>query len=75
MSHELPYLAWLSQLKVGDPVRVFIGSQAKEVQTVTSAPKTFVTIGKYGKAMRFNRKDGIVCGKRPLKNLFRIEPP
>jgi hypothetical protein len=46
-----------------------------EVATVTSAPRTFVSIGRYAKKVNFSRDDGTMCGKRPMSHLFRIEQP
>jgi hypothetical protein len=74
MSHRLPYLQWLKQLKVGDTVVAYIGSEAKGEHVITSASEHYVTIGKYGRALRFNLKTGKLCGDVRLKHLFRIEP-
>ena len=66
---------WLKQLRPLDQVAVYCGSQLIEVATVTSAPRTFVTIGKHAKKANFSRDDGQMCGKRPMGHLFRIEQP
>jgi hypothetical protein len=65
---------WLKQLRPLDEVAVYCGSQMIQVATVTSAPRTFVTIGKYAKKANFSRHDGTMCGHRPMAHLFRIEP-
>jgi hypothetical protein len=69
------YLRWLAALKVGDSVAVYCGSNRLQVATVTSAPRTFVTIGKHAKKTSFRRKTGRICGRRPMSHLFRIERP
>lgn len=66
---------WLAQLRPHDEVAVYVGSQRIEVAKVTSAPRTFVTIGKYAGKARFSRDDGKMCGKLPMGHLFRIEKP
>jgi hypothetical protein len=66
---------WLKQLRPLDQVAVYCGSQRIEVATVTSAPRTFVTIGKYTRKANFSRQDGQMCGSRPMGHLFRIEQP
>jgi hypothetical protein len=65
---------WLQQLAVGDLVTVYASSNRMEVATITAAPGSFVTIGKHGRKLNFSRATGLVCGKRLLKHLFRIEP-
>jgi hypothetical protein len=64
----------LQRLTIGDLVAVYIGSNVKGHEVVTAANDKWVTVGKYGKAKRYSRKDGIICGHRPMKHLFRIEP-
>jgi len=67
---------WRCQLKVGDKVRVFCGSVClKDEEVVTSAPESFVTVGKFRGKLSFNRVTGKLCGKRPMAHLFRIEQP
>jgi hypothetical protein len=66
---------WLAQLRPLDQVAVYCGSRLIEVVTVTSAPRTFVTIGKYNRKANFSRDDGQMCGHRPMGHLFRIEQP
>lgn len=66
---------WLKQLRPLDEVAVYCGSHRIEVLTVTSAPRTFVTIGKYAKKANFSRDDGSMCGHKPMAHLFRIEQP
>jgi len=66
---------WLRQLKNGDRVEIFVLSQSKGVATVDHVTKTLVVIGKYGKAKRFSRTTGVLCGRKPLKHLFRLEMP
>lgn len=66
---------WLQQLKVGDSVAVYSMSQRMQVAEITSATRTQITIGKYAKRTRFRRSDGMLCGKKPMGHLFRIEPP
>lgn len=75
MSHELPYLRWLAGLKVGDAVAVYFDTRRMDVDSVTSAPTSRVSIGRFGKRVSFNRHDGKLCGKRPLAHRFRIEQP
>lgn len=75
MTTRLPYLQWLAQLKEGDIVIPVINSERKEAVPITRAAKTSVTIGKYAKAMRFSRKTGVICGRKPLKHLFIIDQP
>lgn len=75
VSHQLPYLKWLAQLREGDFVIPVIHGERKEVQPLTKVSKTTVTIGKYAKAMKFSRKTGLICGKRPLKHLFSLDQP
>ena len=74
MTTRLPYLQWLAQLKAGDTVVVYIGSEPKGEHVIASTSEHYVTIGKYGRALRFNRKTGKLCGHVRLKHLFRIEP-
>lgn len=65
---------WLLRLTVGDLVAVFIGATKTSEEVVTAANDKWVTIGKYGRAKRYSRKDGVICGHPPLKHLFHIEP-
>jgi len=65
---------WLQQLKNGDPVEIFMLRQSKGVATVDHVTKTLIVIGRYGKTKRFNRTTGVLCGRKPMKHLFRIEP-
>jgi hypothetical protein len=66
---------WLKQLRPLDEVAVYCGSHMIQVATVTSAPRTFVTVGKYRRKVSFSRKDGCMAGKRPMARWFHIEPP
>ena len=66
---------WLQQLKAGDTVAVYIGSNRVADEVLTRTNDLYVTIGKWGMAKRFNRKTGILCGTKALKHLFRIEQP
>ena len=75
MTTRLPYLQWLAQLQKGDFVVPMVNGQPMAVEPLTQASKTTLTIGKYGRALRFRRKDGNLCGKKPLGHLFRIEQP
>lgn len=71
----MPYLRWLSQLKIGDTVAVYIGSERKADAVVTSAPRTIVTIGKHANRRSFRRSDGMLASKMYRRHLFRIEQP
>lgn len=66
---------WLAQIRPCDKVAIYCGTQLIEVTTVTAAPRTLVTVGKYRNRVSFRRSDGCICGKRPLSHLFRIEQP
>lgn len=68
-------MEWRRGLKVGDRVRVFCGSIEMKDDIVTSAPETFVTIGKYKGKLNFNRRTGKLAARRPMAHLFRIEQP
>lgn len=68
-------MEWRRLLKVGDPVAVYCGSIRYPDSVVTSAPETFVTIGKYKGRLNFNRRTGKLATRRPLAHLFRIEAP
>lgn len=68
-------LAWRLQLKVGDPVAVYCNTVRYPDNVVTSAPETFVTIGKHKGKLNFNRRTGKLSTRRPLAHLFRIEQP
>jgi hypothetical protein len=70
-----PREEWLKQLRPLDQVAVYCGSQLMEIATVTSAPRMFVTIGKYNRKANFSRDDGRLCGKLPMGHWFRIEQP
>lgn len=71
----MKFIDWLAQLKEGDLVVPVIHGERKDPVSVTRATATQITIGKYAKRTRFNRKTGVICGSRPLKHLFRIEQP
>lgn len=66
---------WLQQIRPLDEVAVYAGSVPMNIAQVTSASRTMITIGKYTKKASFRRKDGKLCGNRPMGHLFRIEQP
>jgi hypothetical protein len=66
---------WLTSLKIGDTVVPYIHSNPTPAQRLTHVNDKWVTIGKYGKAVRYRRSDGALCGHKRLGHLFRIEPP
>jgi len=66
---------WLLRLEVGSLVAIYIGSNHAGNEVITSANDKYVTIGKHGRAKRFNRKTGVLCGAKAMKHLFRIEQP
>jgi hypothetical protein len=68
-------LKWLAELTVGSLVAVYIGESHVGNEVVTAENDKWVTVGKYGKAKRYSRKTGLICGHRPMKHLFRIEKP
>jgi hypothetical protein len=68
-------MEWRRGLKVGDTVAVYCGSVRYPDAVVTSAPETFVTIGKYRGRLNFNRRTGKLSTRRPLAHLFRIQQP
>lgn len=66
---------WLASLKVGDIVACYFDSNRMQDEVITSAPKSFVSVGKYSKRVNFRRSDGCMCGTKPLGRRFRIERP
>lgn len=68
-------MAWRCQLKVGDAVAVYCNTVRYPDNVVTSAPETFVTIGRHKGKLNFNRRTGKLSTRRPLAHLFRIEKP
>ena len=66
---------WLQQLRECDQVAVYCNGSRIEVATITSAPRTFVTIGRHKTKASFRRRDGKLVGSKPLGHLFRIEQP
>jgi hypothetical protein len=66
---------WLQQIRPNDVVAVYFGVSRMGDEVVTSAPRTFVTVGKYRRKVSFSRKDGCMAGKRPMARWFHIEPP
>jgi hypothetical protein len=71
----LTYHAWLASLKVGDLVACYFDSNRMQTERVTSAPASFVSVGKYSKRVNFRRSDGCMCGTKPMSKRFRIERP
>lgn len=66
---------WLEGIKVGDTVACYFDSARMQDERVTSAPASFVSVGKYSKRVNFRRSDGCMCGSKPLSGRFRIERP
>jgi hypothetical protein len=65
---------WLATLTVGSLVDVYIGPNKVTAEVITRENDKWVTVGKWGLAKNFSRKDGVITGHRPMKHLFRIEP-
>ena len=68
-------MQWRRSLKVGDAVAVYCGSVRYPDSEVTSAPESFVTVGKYRGKLSFNRRTGKLATRRPMAHMFRIEQP
>jgi hypothetical protein len=66
---------WLDGLRVGDIVACYFDSNRMQNERITSAPKSFVSVGKYSRRVNFRRSDGCMCGAKPLSQRFRIERP
>lgn len=66
---------WLAQIRVHDEVAVYFGSQRMSVESVTSAPKTFVTTGRHARRVNFSRSDGYMTGDKAMSRWFHIEQP
>jgi hypothetical protein len=66
---------WLASLTEGSRVAVYINGNRVVDEVLTRTNDSYVTIGKWGMAKRFNRKTGILCGTKALKHLFRLEQP
>jgi hypothetical protein len=71
----MSHMEWLRQLRPLDHVAVHIGASRVEVAQVTSTSRTLITIGKYAKRTNFSRSTGMMCGRKPMGHLFRIERP
>jgi hypothetical protein len=65
---------WLSRLRVRHRVAVYFDSRLMCVEAITSAPRSFVTIGRNAKRVNFRRSDGCMCGSKPMGGRFHIEP-
>lgn len=66
---------WLQQIKVGDIVACYFGTQLMGTEVVTSAPRTFVTTGRHARKVNWSRENGYMAGGKPMGIWFHIEKP
>lgn len=72
---DLSHMEWLRQVRVHDAVAVYFGESFMGNEAVTSAPRSFITIGKHSHRISFNRSTGRMTGSKPMGRWFRIERP
>lgn len=73
--NDMTRAEWLAQIREDDMVAVYFDSTRMNVEQVTSAPRTFISVGKHAKRVNFRRDTGRMTGCKSMCSRFHIERP